>query len=318
MNCCSIVEAPWTAPLCSMSSTNARAMPRMSTPLLVVEALVLDRDHRLLDDLRDLAGGDDHAVLLAEHADRVAEVVVQRSSSARPCTARSGSARAGPRRPTRTCRTRTRPGRAAARRAGSRRSAGASGAAWRARLGVGWGMSGRSSDAHRRRAERDLQREDRTRSGGARRRRRGARRRGSDGTLAGRRESSIGLRCRTPPTRPTATDRPARLAAAAGRGRRRQPARRGRSRSKLREAARGGPPAAREARDRPDGAGHPPRPRGRAAQAARVPGRRPPGGADRRRLHRARGRSVGALDACARCSPTRRSTPTPRPSRSRR
>ncbi len=42
-----------------------------------LEALVLDRDHRLLDDPRDLFGGDDHPVLLAEHADRVAEVVVQ-------------------------------------------------------------------------------------------------------------------------------------------------------------------------------------------------------------------------------------------------
>ena len=44
---------------------------------LGLEALVLDRDHRLLDDLGDLRGRDDHPVLLAEHADRVAEVVEQ-------------------------------------------------------------------------------------------------------------------------------------------------------------------------------------------------------------------------------------------------
>ncbi len=44
-------------------------------PAVGLEALVLDRDHRLLDDLRDLFGRDDHAVLLAEHADGVADVV---------------------------------------------------------------------------------------------------------------------------------------------------------------------------------------------------------------------------------------------------
>ena len=46
-------------------------------PAVRLEALVLDRDHRLLDDPRDLFGRHDHPVLLAEHADRVAEVVVQ-------------------------------------------------------------------------------------------------------------------------------------------------------------------------------------------------------------------------------------------------
>ncbi len=58
----------------------------------------------------------------------------------------------------------------------------------------------------------------------------------------------------------------------------------------------GGQAPAREAGDRPDGAGHPPGPRGGAAQAARVPGRGAQGGADHRRLHGARGRSVGALE----------------------
>ena len=61
---------------------------------------------------------------------------------------------------------------------------------------------------------------------------------------------------------------------------------------KLRAGARRGAAAAGQARHRPDRARHPPRPCGRAAQAARVPGRRPPRGADRRRLHRARGRSL--------------------------
>ena len=41
------------------------------------EALVLDRDHRVLDDRWDLRGRDDYTVLFAEHADRMAEVVQQ-------------------------------------------------------------------------------------------------------------------------------------------------------------------------------------------------------------------------------------------------
>ena len=73
----------------------------------------------------------------------------------------------------------------------------------------------------------------------------------------------------------------------------------------------GGPPAAREARARPDGARHPPRPHGRAAEAARVPGPRAPRRPDRRRLHRARGRPERALGDAARARPARRSTPTP-------
>ena len=59
-----------------------------------------------------------------------------------------------------------------------------------------------------------------------------------------------------------------------------------------------GPPAAREARRRPHHARHPPRPHGRAAQAARVPGPRPHGGADHRRLHR---RAWGTRAAARRC-----------------
>ncbi len=46
-------------------------------PAVGLEALVLDRDHRLLDYAGDLFGRDDHPVFLAEHADRMSEVVVQ-------------------------------------------------------------------------------------------------------------------------------------------------------------------------------------------------------------------------------------------------
>ena len=72
-----------------------------------------------------------------------------------------------------------------------------------------------------------------------------------------------------------------------------------------------GPSAAGEARDRPDRAGHPPRVHGRAPEAARVPGPGPHGGADRRRLHRARGRSQRPLEhpPGARSGPDRRQRP---------
>ncbi len=73
--------------------------------------------------------------------------------------------------------------------------------------------------------------------------------------------------------------------------------------------------AAREAGHRPDRARHPPRAHRGPAQAARVPGRRPHRRSDRRRLHRARRRPERAVLDAARCSPGRRSTPTPRPSR---
>ena len=42
-----------------------------------LKALVLDRDHRLLDDRGDLRGRHDHPVLLADYPDRVAEIVEQ-------------------------------------------------------------------------------------------------------------------------------------------------------------------------------------------------------------------------------------------------
>ena len=58
-------------------------------------------------------------------------------------------------------------------------------------------------------------------------------------------------------------------------------------------------PAAREARDRPDGARHPPRLHRRARQAARVPGPRPHRRPDHRRLHRARRRSQRPLGDAA-------------------
>ena len=42
-----------------------------------LEAAVLDRDDRLADHRGDLGGGDDHAVLLADDAERASEVVEQ-------------------------------------------------------------------------------------------------------------------------------------------------------------------------------------------------------------------------------------------------
>ena len=95
--------------------------------------------------------------------------------------------------------------------------------------------------------------------------------------------------------------------------RRRLPARGG-ARAEARDRA----AAAGQARDRPDRAGHPPRPHGRAPEAARVPGPRPRGGADHRGLHGPRRRSQRPLGHAAGAVAARRSTPTPAPSRSRR
>ena len=77
MNCCSIVEAPWTVPLCWMSWMNARAMRADVDAAVGSEALVLDRDRRLLDDLGNLRRRDDHPVLLGDDAQWMAEVVEQ-------------------------------------------------------------------------------------------------------------------------------------------------------------------------------------------------------------------------------------------------
>ena len=60
-----------------------------------------------------------------------------------------------------------------------------------------------------------------------------------------------------------------------------------------RGAARARPSAARQARPGPDRERHPPRPHRRAPEAARVPGRRPHGRADHRRLHGAGRRPSG-------------------------
>ena len=46
-----------------------------------LKALVLDRDHGLLDDRRDLRRGDDDAVLLADDADGMAQVVEQHGAA---------------------------------------------------------------------------------------------------------------------------------------------------------------------------------------------------------------------------------------------
>ena len=74
---------------------------------------------------------------------------------------------------------------------------------------------------------------------------------------------------------------------------------RGCARREARRGAHRGTAAARQARDRPDRARHPPRPRRRAAQAARAPGRRPARRADHRRLHRPRRRPLRALGAAS-------------------
>ena len=87
---------------------------------------------------------------------------------------------------------------------------------------------------------------------------------------------------------------------------------------RARGAPRAGPPAARQARARPDGARHPPRPHRRADEAARVPGRGPHGRADRRRLHRARGRPVRALGDAAGAVGRGDRRATPRPTGARR
>ena len=76
MNCSSIVEAPCALPLWATSAMNARAIPRMSTPLFVRKRLSSIEITASLTIGGILRGGDDHAVLLAEHADRVADVVV--------------------------------------------------------------------------------------------------------------------------------------------------------------------------------------------------------------------------------------------------
>ena len=56
MNCCSIVEAPCTAAFVR-DVLDERAQDAADVDAAVgLEALVLDRDHRLLDDPRDLFG----------------------------------------------------------------------------------------------------------------------------------------------------------------------------------------------------------------------------------------------------------------------
>ena len=77
--------------------------------------------------------------------------------------------------------------------------------------------------------------------------------------------------------------------------------------AKLARADRG-PPAAGQARASTRRRRHPPRPHGRSAQAAGVPGPRPPRRADHRRLHRARRRSQRAHGHPSGARPPRRST----------
>ena len=90
------------------------------------------------------------------------------------------------------------------------------------------------------------------------------------------------------------------------------------ARGKACRAGRRGTPAAGQVRDRPDEPRHPPRPLRRAREAAGVPGGGPHGRPDHRRLHGAgRGPERPRRHAPRALAP-RRSTPTRRPTRSRR
>ena len=62
-NCCVIVEPPWTTLLWRMSAQAARTMPCRSIAAVLVEALVLDVDDRVLHPGRDLVPVDEHARL---------------------------------------------------------------------------------------------------------------------------------------------------------------------------------------------------------------------------------------------------------------
>ena len=255
-------------------------MPRMSIPLLVVEALVLDRDHRLLDDRGDLAGVTITRFCWLSDADRVAEIVGEDRALARPCTARTSSAtgRSDATATNMPKTNETRPSSRTAKRIARKRSLFRrvlrGGSAAKAGSGVCQGEPRRSS------ADRGL---DQGRRSG--RLRQHAWRETRHERPMRVRESTIAPRMMSP------LDEAAELARSAV-----DSLPEGGLAEKLRDRTRRGPPAAGQARDRPDGARHPSRSRGRAEQAARVPGRRPPGGADRRRLHSARGRPVGSFE----------------------
>ena len=272
--------------------------PAQVDAAVVVEALVLDRDHRLLDDRGDLGRCEDHAVLLAEDPDGVTEVVVQERALlvAVQREARQGG-EVGDDRDEDAEHERHE---AEQQQRHHDRDQAQALEPWPGDgpdfgLRYGWLVV----DAHARQTgERDLQREDRTRSGGA-------------GVIAG--------------GAPSPQDRPSgprensiracmrdEVDAAAGAPQRQDPhlARlaeelsagavdslpEGALLERLTGAAKEERPLRVKLGDRPYGSGHPPRPRGGAAQAAPVPGLRAPGGADHRRLHRARGRPFGALE----------------------
>ena len=73
-NCRVIVEAPWVEPPGITSATRARPMPWIVDAAVLVEALVLDRDHGLLDVGRDVLGLDQDPLVVGE----------QRADLARP------------------------------------------------------------------------------------------------------------------------------------------------------------------------------------------------------------------------------------------
>ena len=263
-NCSVIVEAPCWALWLRMSLTRARPIPWKSTPVVFVEARVLDRDHRVLDVGGDLTRAEQDFVLVAgQGADLLRRRRRRPRCSSRPCTGRSCRSPAGPGRPPPSSR---RPSR-------------------------------------RRRGSPSPSRTKRMRSFFSR------------GLL---RFCFVAVElARAAHRHPVAGAFVERAAPSRGVAQHDQPAERRRQSSiaampdltrnavdvlpegRLAEQLDGGPPAAGEAGDRPDHGRHPPRPHGRAREAARVPGRRPHRRPDHRRLHRPGRRSERPLGAAA-------------------
>src|SRR5665213_769161 len=243
MNCCSIVEAPWMVPLCRMSWVKARAMPRMSMPLLVSKRLSSIEITASLT-----IWGISEGVTITRFCWLTTPIGWPRSSSRTELCASF------------SCENLVSDGRSEATATNMPNTK---------------EIRPSSRTARRISRKRSLFKRGRPPAGSA-----------ADSTEG----ESLAL----------ASDaerhlRPRRGSRSARAKRRRQPARRC-ARRQAADGAGGGPPAARQAGYRSDGAGHPPRSRGRPSQAARVPGRRSPGGADRRRLHRSRGRPLGPLE----------------------
>ena len=110
-NCWVIVEPPWTAPPERMSCCSGSGDAEEVDPAVLVEALVLDRDDRLLHRRRDLLGLEQDPPLVPGQGGQLGPVGgAARPSSARGRTGRAPRGRAGPaRRPSSRRRPRRRP-----------------------------------------------------------------------------------------------------------------------------------------------------------------------------------------------------------------